>query len=392
MIPRDISGKALSLWRQYPVLTITGPRQSGKTTLAKSAFSEAEYINLEALDIREEARNDPRGFLSRHPAPLVLDEIQNAPDLLSYLQVMVDESGKNSQYVLTGSHQPALQSTVSQSLAGRTGMLELLPFSIPELVRAGIRKNRDEWIFHGFLPRLYGETDAPDPTDLFRDYFRTYVERDVRQIANLRRLESFETFIRLLAGRVGQLFNAESLAGDVGVSAVTIREWLAVLEACYLVFPLRPYYRNFGKRFTKAPKIYFTDPGLASHLLGIRDPEQIASHPLVGNLFENLVVCEALKARLNAGRMADLWFLRTSNGVEADLVAENGSSLDLYEVKSSSTYHTDMGANLRRLTTILPVVGRRTVIYAGREAATADGTSVVPFERTGECISGNDCR
>ena len=380
MIERDITPTALSLWKRYPVLTITGPRQSGKTTLARTIFPEAEYVNLEAPDLREEARSDARGFLARHPAPLVLDEIQNVPELLSYIQVDVDNAGRNSRYVLTGSHQPALSAALSQSLAGRTGLLQLLPLSLRELRAAGISRTRDEWLFEGFLPRLRADEPAPSPVDLFRDYCQTYVERDVRQILSLRRLGAFETFLRLLAGRVGQLFNADSLAGDVGVSPVTVREWLSVLETCYIVFPLRPYYRNFGKRFVKSPKIYFTEPGLAAHLLGIRNPAQAAAHPLVGNLFENLVVCEALKARLNAGLLPDLWFMRTSNGVEADLVAENGLGLDLFEIKSAATYHPDMGASLAKLARLLPDVGRRGVVYAGRDASCADGTEVLSYE------------
>lgn len=388
MIARDITTTAQHLWEHYPILTVTGPRQSGKTTLVRHAFAHADYVNLEYPDIRAAIQADPRGFLSRHRPPLIFDEIQHLPVLLSYLQAQVDASGKPGQYILTGSHQPSLQAAVSQSLAGRTGILELLPFSLHELARAGIRKQRDQWLLDGFLPRLYD--DGPGPTMLYRDYFRTYVERDVRQLANLRRTTAFETFVRLLAGRIGQLFNAESMANDAGISASTIREWLALLEASYVIFPLHPYYRNFGRRFVKTRKYYFVEPGLAAYLLGLRTPRQVALHPLMGNLFENLVIAELRKARLNAGLEPDMYFLRTSNGVEVDLAIEQGPALDFYEIKAGETFHPDMAANLRKLRALLAVEGRSAVIYSGHPASFADGIPVLdyaalpPFSRTGD--------
>lgn len=378
MIKRDISDVARRIWSMYPILTVTGPRQSGKTTLVRSVFPECEYVNLEMPDICEEVRVDARGFLSRHPAPVVFDEIQNAPELVRFLQAEVDARGGVSHYVLTGSHQPALQAAVSESLAGRTGLLELLPLSLAELRAAGVSKKRDCWMFDGFMPRLY-DSKLP-PTQLFADYFKTYVERDVRQLANLRNLRVFETFIRLLAGRVGQLLNVESLAADVGVSTSTIREWLSLLEASYVSYTLRPYYRNFGKRFIKAPKIYFTDVGLVCYLLGIRDPAQVAAHPLVGNIFENMVVIEMLKARLNRGDDSSLYFMRTSHGVEIDVVAEREGKLDLTEIKSSSTFHDEMADNLRAIARQLPEeVGSMSVIYAGRPVSASGGIPVNPF-------------
>ncbi|MBQ7252174.1 MAG: ATP-binding protein [Kiritimatiellae bacterium] len=377
MIERDITAKALSLWKQYPVLTITGPRQSGKTTLVRHVFPEAEYVNLEDPEAHELARRDVKGFLARHPAPAVFDEVQYTPDLLRAIQAEVDATGGVSRYVLTGSHQPALQNAVSQSLAGRTGLLELLPFSIRELAAAGVAKSRDEWLLDGFMPRLYDSGIAP--SDLYRDYFLTYVERDVRQLANLRNLSAFETFVRLLAGRVGQLLNAESLSNDTGVPVATVRGWLSLLEASYLIHPLRPYYRNFGKRFVKAPKIYFTEPGLAAYLLGLRTVGQVATHPLAGNLFENLVVAEMLKSRRNRGEADDLHFMRTSNGVEADIVVEEGGQLDLYEVKAAETFRADMAANLEKLSRLVPGVGRRTVVFAGATVGEVRGTRFVRF-------------
>ncbi len=378
MIERTMAKMALELWKRYPVVTITGPRQSGKTTLAQAVFREAEYVNLEIPDVREEAVRDARGFMERHKAPVVFDEIQNAPELVSYVQAETDMAGRNSMYVLTGSHQPALQAAVSQSLAGRTGILELLPLSLEELSDAGVKKSRDRWMFDGFMPRLYNK--GPEPERLYADYFRTYVERDVRQLVNLRNLRQFETFIRLLAGRVAQLLNIDSIAGDVGVSATTVKEWLSLLEASYVIRLLRPYYRNFGKRFIKAPKIYFTETGLVCNLLGIKSASQVAAHPLVGGIFENMVVMEAFKRRLNRGEMDDLYFMRTSHGVEVDLAWEDGGKLDLCEIKAGATFHDDMANNIRAIKRLLPDdAGRGFVVYSGRETATADGIQAMPF-------------
>ena len=320
------------------------------------------------------------GFLGRHPAPAIFDEVQNAPELVKYLQVMVDEMGGTSHYVLTGSHQPALQEVVSQSLAGRTGLVELLPLSIAELRAAGYSKKRDRWMFEGFMPRLYDSKLTP--TQLYADYFKTYVERDVRNLANLRNLRTFETFMRLLAGRVGQLLNMDSLASDVGISSSTVREWLSLLEASYVIYTLRPYFKNFGKRFMKAPKIYFTDVGLLCYLLGINEPAQVATHPQVGNIFENMVVIEMLKNRLNSGKRGDLYYMRTSHGVEIDVVVENAGKLDLTEIKAGSTFHDEMADNLRSIARLLPnEIGALSVVYSGRRASASGGIPVVPYEQ-----------
>ena len=379
MIERTMTKTAKELWTRYPVVTITGPRQSGKTTLAQTAFPNAEYVNLEIPDVRDEAIRDARDFMKRHKAPVIFDEIQNTPELVSYVQAEADRIGRNSLFVLTGSHQPALQAAVSQSLAGRTGILELLPLSLEELKTANGGKQRDQWMFDGFMPRLYN--NGPQPTRLYADYFRTYVERDVRQLANLRNLRQFETFIRLLAGRVAQLLNIESLASDMGISATTLKEWLSLLEASYVIRILRPYYRNFGKRFIKAPKIYFTETGLVTYLLGIKSAEQIATHPLVGSIFENMVVMEAFKRRLNRGEADDLYFLRTSHGVEVDIAWENNGKLDLCEIKAGSTFHDDMAKNIRAIERLLPgEIGRKSIVYSGRKTSTADGIQAMPFD------------
>ena len=376
---RNLSRLWDSSGSKYPIITITGPRQSGKTTLAKAIFPDAEYVNLEIPDVREEALRDARGFMQRHKAPVIFDEIQNAPQIISYIQAASDEAGRNSMYILTGSHQPALQAAISQTLAGRTGILELLPLSIEELRASKIEKSRDGWMFDGFMPRLYN--NGPEPTQLYADYFRTYVERDVRQLANLRNLRQFETFIRLLSGRVAQLLNIESLASDTGVSATTVKEWLSILEASYVIRLLRPYYRNFGKRFIKAPKIYFIETGLAAYLLGIRSAEQISSHPLVGSLFENMTVMEAFKQQLNRGEEGNFYFLRTNHGVEIDLAWEMNGKLDLCEIKSAYTFHDEMANNIRSIEKLLPnETGNKFIVYSGRKTTTADGIKVLPFD------------
>ena len=382
MIKREMATKARELWSKYPVLTLTGPRQSGKTTLARSVFPDAEYVNLEDPEVHALALSDMREFLRRHPAPAVFDEVQYAPELLRYVQVAVDEARRPAQYVLAGSHQPALRAAIGESLAGRTGLLELMPLTIGELASEGVEKSRDEWIFEGFMPRLYDS--ALLPTELYRDYFRTYVERDVRQLANLRRIAAFETFVRLLAGRVGQVLNVNALSDDAGVSVPTVKEWLSVMEASYVIYVMRPYYRNFGKRFIKSPKVYFTETGLASYLLGIRSPEQVSSHPLMGNLFENMAVMEILKRRLNRGDEPDMYFMRTSSGLEADVVVDNGGRLDLYEIKASSTFRPDLTANLRRMAEFIPDSGRLALVYSGRAAGVHDGVDTVNFADVGD--------
>jgi predicted AAA+ superfamily ATPase len=385
LIPREIEPHLLHLSKMYPIVTVTGPRQSGKTTLVRKLFPDFDYVNLEIPDVREEAQNDPRGFLLRHPAPAIFDEIQRTPPLLSYLQAIVDEVGNNSMYVLTGSHQPELQALLTQSLAGRTGIAELLPLSISEWQAAGITKERDQWILDGFMPRLVD--GILDPTQLYRDYFRTYVERDARQLINLRNIRPFETFIRLLAGRVGQLINLSSLAGDVGVSAVTLREWLGVLEASYIIWTIQPYFKNFGKRLIKSPKIYFTETGLAAYLLGLRTPEQVGRDPLLGNLFENMVATEALKANLNAGKDPDLYFFRDSQGLEVDLLLVCGRKLIPIEIKAAHTPHQDLSRGLQRFATLAQETQHPTVIYAGRNIPSQATPSFLNYTETTRFIS-----
>ena len=388
MVQREIAPHILKLAKMYPVVTVTGPRQSGKTTLVRMLFPDFEYINLEYPDVGEEALRDPRGFLMRHPAPVILDEIQNAPRLLSYIQGIVDETRRKGMYMLTGSHQPMLQAAITQSLAGRTGLAELLPFSISERKSAKARKQRDEWLLEGFMPQLVDP--EMDPVQLYRDYFKTYVERDARQLINIRNLHAFETFVKLLAGRVGQLVNLSALAGVVGVSAITLREWLTALEASYIIFTLKPYHRNFGKRLVKTPKVYFTEPGLAAHLLGLRTPEQVGRDPLMGNLFENMVVVEVLKTLLNSGKDPDLYFFRDNHGLEVDLLLASARHLIPLEVKASYTPHTDLYRNLENFCALAGKEAKHpAVVYSGRDIPSDSEPSFINFENVASHVLRN---
>ena len=385
MIQRTIQTQLKKLASMYPVVTITGPRQSGKTTLAKMTFPNYRYVSLENFDVRQMADMDPRGFLKNYAAPVIFDEIQRVPALLSYIQTVVDENKSSGQYILTGSHQPQLGQGVSQSLAGRTGILQLLPLSIAELASAGIVLTRDEYMVQGFMPRLY---DTPlDAKNLYRDYFSTYVEKDVRMMLNIKNLGAFETFVKLLAGRVGQLVNLSSLANDAGISIPTLKEWLSVLEASFIVFQLPCYFENFGKRLVKSKKLYFTEIGLASWMLGIETPEQASRDPLFGGLFENLVIVEALKSRFNAGERPDLYFLRDSQGLEADLLFQKScNELIPIEIKGGMTWNKDFCRNLLKLRKLSDKFTSGYVIYAGDLTPEIEGIKFLNFKDTASAL------
>ena len=331
----------------YPVITLLGPRQAGKTTLARQCFPHYAYVNLEDRQAREIALTDERKFFSLFPPPIIVDEIQRVPTLASYVQVLVDaDRDKMGAFILTGSQQPKLAEAVSQSLAGRTSVLSLMPFTIHELKEAAISPTTDELLLRGFMPDVHVR-DIP-PSSYYRNYFQTYVERDLRQMVNIKHIDLFERFMMLLAGRVGQVVNLASLAGETGVSATTINEWLSILEAAFLVFKLQPYFSNVSKRVVKSPKIYFTDVGLASWLIGLSSPEQVARDPLRGQLFENMVVSDIRKQIFNRGGDARLSFLRTDKGFEVDLMLSRGTTVQPIEIKSAMTYHDSLVANLRK--------------------------------------------
>jgi len=341
--------------------------------------------------MREFAQQDPKAFLAQFPDGVVLDEIQNVPSLLSWIQVLTDADPRKGRFVLTGSHQLQVSAELTQSMAGRTAVLELLPLSLSELAAAGMfdpeRADVNRWMLHGGYPRIHAQ-DLP-PEVMLSDYFATYVERDVRQLINLRHLREFGQCVRLLAGRTGQLLNQTSLGNEVGVSSNTITQWLSILEASYLVFSLSPWSVNIGKRLVKSPKIYFHDVGLACWLLGIRTVEQLQHHPLRGALFENLVVLEVLKSLRNQGLRDPLFFFRDSNGLEIDLLLDPADGLQLVEIKASQTVSAPLFKNLRTVSTLLGNrVKSQHLIYGGAERQDRTGVQVLPYGQAATLVLG----
>lgn len=384
MIEREITGCLLGLFEQYPFVTVTGPRQSGKTTLCRETFPHLAYANLEAPDQREFAASDPHGFLARLDGGAIIDEVQRVPDLLSYLQVVADEQRANSLYVLTGSEHFPLSEAISQSLAGRTALLRLLPFTIAERERCGAHPALDEVLYSGFYPRVHDQ--SIEPRQALGDYFETYVERDVRRLGGIRDLSTFERFVRLCAGRVGRLTDLVALGRDAGVSHTTARNWVSVLEASFIAFRLPPLHANIRKRLVKSPKLYFYDVGLAAHLLGIEGADQIATHPLRGALFENMIVVEVLKYRLNRGLPANLSFFRDSRGLECDLVFEAAGGRMAIEIKAGATVASDAFASLDTVAKTIPDVTVKAVVYGGTVRQSRSSAEVVPFNELSDAL------
>ena len=386
MFSRHIEPYLLRLSESYPVVTVTGPRQSGKTTLVKKCFPSYNYISLEAPHIRNMATDDPIGFLKNFKPPIIFDEIQRVPQLLSYIQTVVDENNLSGQYILTGSHQPLLQQGVTQSLAGRTGLLRLLPFSISELQKSNILSDNDQYIFNGFMPRLYDNTNLT-PNDLYRDYFATYIEKDVSLILNIKHKRNFENFIQLLAARVGQVVNLSSISNQLGVSSQTLSNWLSVPESSFIIFRLPCYYENFNKRIIKNYKIYFTEVGLARWLLGINNVKDIKLSPFFGGLFENMVVIDLLKTRLNMGERDKLYFFRDTGGFEIDLIYEKSvNELVPIEIKSSATWNKDFVKNLIKAKSLSEKFTNGFVIYSGEDIENINGRQALNFVNAKNCV------
>jgi predicted AAA+ superfamily ATPase len=376
---RSLTPTLLARARQWPVVTVTGPRQSGKTTLCRATFPELPYANLERPDTRQFAQSDARAFLAQFPQGAVLDEIQRVPELLSWIQVEVDARPGPGRFILTGSHSFELMGAVAQSLAGRTALLQLLPMSMAELRAAGLPTGTERLLHAGGYPRIHA--DALDPAVALGDYFATYVERDLRQLIELRQLDAFRRFVRLAAGRVGQVLNLHGLAADAGVSDPTAKAWVGLLEHSFIARRLPPWHANLGKRLVKSPKLYFCDTGLAAWLIGITREDQLATHPLRGALFENLVVMEFVKHALHHGNPVALHYYRDSAGHEVDLVVGQGvppGCVGLVEIKSGQTMHGDFLAPIQRLRSLLgDQVARRMLVYGGHEQHLREGVEVV---------------
>ena len=381
MIQRQQQAKLLSLAKQFPVISIIGPRQSGKSTLVKHCFPKYDYISFEDIDNRRRALLDMRGFLEQYGKGVIFDEVQRVPELFSYLQTHVDASGKKGRFILTGSHNYLLQEKVSQSLAGRVAMLRLLPFSMQELADAGkLPADIHKILFKGFYPRLF--SSRVQPSDWYPSYIETYMQRDVREIKNIPNLNYFQKFLHLLAGRHGQQLNLTSLATEVGVVHNTISSWISILEASYVIYLLKPHFNNFNKRITKTPKIYFYDSGLVCSLLGIEKAEQLHTHHIKGPLFEGLIITELIKARFNAGLSNNCFYWRDKTGNEVDCIIDKAGSLTAIEIKSGKTINGDYFNNLNFWKTLSGNTNKSYLIYGGMETQKIKNNIVLPWKNT----------
>jgi len=381
MYKREIVSVIRRLATLYPIVGITGPRQSGKTTLAQYVFPELPYVSLENSDIRLQAEQDPRSFLKLYQDGAVFDEVQHVPILLSYLQGIVDADPKKGRYIITGSQNFALNSSIAQSLSGRIGMVTLLPLSLFEL-----HNNLDPatTIFNGGYPGLYQH--KMHPLEFYPSYIQTYIERDIRQFKNIENLGRFQTFLKLCAGRIGQIVNFSSLAQDAGISHTTAREWLTILEASYILFTLQPYHQNFNKRLIKMPKMYFYDTGLACTLLGLEKVEQIDTHYLKSSLFENLMILEVLKGRMNQGVPPNLYFWRDRTGHEVDLIGDWGGCIHAIEIKYGATLQESYIKNLKYFADLsqqAPQISVSTyLIYTGTQEGNYLNVTLTPMHKT----------
>lgn len=379
MFSRTIKPHLLRLSTQYPVVTMTGPRQSGKTTLCQAAFPNHEYINLEALSTREFANSDPQGFLARIKAGVILDEIQRTPHLTSYIQPIVDKEKKSGRFILTGSQQLEISQTINQSLAGRTALLKLLPLSYPELYEKQPPKNIGELLYAGFYPRIFDQN--LNPSEALSFYLSTYVERDIRSLIHVKDLMTFERFLKICATQIGQLLNYTTIANDCGIDQKTVKSWLSVLEASFILYQVQPHYQNFRKRLTKSTKLYFYDVGLSAYLLGISNPAHLLTNPAKGFLFENFIITEFIKNRFNQAKDSNIYFYRDHAGNEVDIILDYGDQLYSIEIKSSETINTEFFKGLHFYKNLAGNKNtRRFLVYAGTKSYETNEIKIFSYQ------------
>jgi hypothetical protein len=378
IIERRIVAHLKEMLNKFPVVSLTGPRQSGKTTILRDSFKDYKYFNLERIDIREMVSVDPVGFLKKAGSKVIFDEAQNLPDLFSYIEVVSDEKRMNGQYILSGSQSFLLNSHISQSLAGRVSVNVLLPLDTGELDVIG-DFDPAQLILSGFYPRIYDQ--HINPSDFYPSYLQTYIERDIRTLRSVENLQTFSRFLSLCAGRTGQILNLSSLANDTGISVNTAKAWLSLLESGYIIYLLQPYYRNFNKRIIKSPKLYFYDTGIVSSLLRIEDPEMLSNHYLNGALFENLVISEIVKSQVHRGKRPSVWYWRESNGLEIDcIVGKGGNRIDALEIKAGQTFNSDYLKNLKSFPGgSVDQQIKKTVVYRGGESTVAGEIEVLSW-------------
>ncbi len=373
MIARNITPVLKNRLKKFPILSLTGPRQSGKTTLLKNEFKEYKYFNLERIDHREMILADPIGFLNAQGEKVIFDEAQRIPDLFSYIQVISDDRGTQGQYILSGSQSFLMNNHISQSLAGRTHVSHLLPFGINELSHQN--QHITEIILKGFYPRLH-DVDI-EPTEFYPSYIQTYIERDIRFLKNIENLNTFTRFISLCAGRTGQVLNLSSLANDTGITVNTAKSWLSLLESSFIVFLLQPYHNNFNKRLIKSPKIYFYDTGLACSLLKILNAEMVKTHYLYGALYENVVISEILKAQHHSGKTPSVYYWRESNGTEIDCIIElNNKKIIALEIKGGETFNKDYIKNLKNFPAKNDYI-KKYLIYTGESSTSVNDIEII---------------
>jgi predicted AAA+ superfamily ATPase len=386
MFSRIIKPHLLRLSTQYPIVTMTGPRQSGKTTVCQATFPDYEYINLEALSIRDFANNDPQGFLSRIHSGVILDEIQRAPNLASYIQPIVDKEKKPGRFILTGSQQFEISQTINQSLAGRTALLKLLPLSYPELYATHTPKNIGVLLYAGFYPRIFDQ--HLNPTEALSFYLSTYVERDIRSLIHVKDLSTFERFLKICATQIGQLLNYTTIANDCGIDQKTVKSWLSVLEASYILFQVQPHYQHFRKRFTKSTKLYFYDVALAAYLLGISNASHLLTNPAKGFLFENFVVTEFIKNRFNHVKDSNIYFYRDRAGNEVDIILDYGDELYSVEIKSSETINLEFFKGLNFYKDLAGDKNtRRFIVYAGTESYETNHIKIFSYQHINQLFA-----